>query len=61
MKNEDILADTITDAEIAELKDVTTSTVRRWAKLGKLPPKIGLGREPRRNRELVRRALSGLA
>jgi predicted site-specific integrase-resolvase len=60
-KDDDLLSETITDAEIAQVYDVSESTVRRWGRLGLLPPKIGPGRQPRRNREAVRRKLSGIA
>lgn len=56
----DLQRETITDAEIAQAKNVSLATVRRWAALGKLPPKLGPGREPRRNRAAVTRALTGI-
>jgi transposase len=56
---DDLLSDTITDEEIAEIADVSISTVKRWARLGLLPPKAGPGREARRNRKAVKRMFSG--
>jgi hypothetical protein len=54
----DILSLTITDAEIACDYGVSLATVRRWGALGYLPPKVGPGRVPRRNRKAVRERLS---
>jgi transposase len=59
MKKADLLEDTISDDEIARAYGVSRATVRRWAALGRLPPKVGPGREPRRNRAAVRKALTG--
>jgi predicted site-specific integrase-resolvase len=57
---QDILSETIADEEIASIKGVSLFTVKRWARLGLLPPKVGPGRKPRRNRDAVRQALSGV-
>jgi hypothetical protein len=54
-------ASTISDEEIALAKRVSLATVKRWARLKLLPPKCGPGREARRNRAAVERALSGVA
>lgn len=59
MPNSDILEDTISDKEIAEIYNKSPATIRRWAQLGLLPPKVGPTKEPRRNRELVRKMLAG--
>lgn len=56
MPNNDLLRDTISDKEIAETYNVSPQTVRKWAALGLLGPKVGLSREPRRDLETVRRA-----
>jgi hypothetical protein len=56
--NDDILHGTITDAEIARVTKKSRATVRRWAQLGLLGPKVGPAREPRRRVEIVRRALT---
>ncbi len=53
-------AETITDAEIAAARKVSPATVRRWAADGKLPPKVGPGRNAPRNRAAVTRMLAGL-
>lgn len=52
---------TITDSEIAEMRGVSLQTVRLWAALNKLPPKVGPGRNAPRNRAAVMRALTGEA
>jgi transposase len=59
MQNDDILCTTISDDEIASAYKVSLATVRRWAALGKLPAKVGPGREPRRNRAAVEKVLAG--
>jgi predicted site-specific integrase-resolvase len=59
MQNTDILDNTITDKEIAETYGKSPATVRRWAALGLLPPRVGPSREARRNREAVKRMLTG--
>lgn len=51
----DILAETITHAEIADAYGVALKTVNRWGALGLLGPKVGLGRVPRRLREIVKK------
>jgi transposase len=48
---------TISDDEIADMRKVSRATVRRWAALGLLPPKVGPGRKAPRNRDAVLRAL----
>lgn len=59
MQTSDLLDDTISDAEIAQAYGKSPATIRRWAALGKLPPKVGPSREARRNRAAVKRMLSG--
>lgn len=49
----------ISDEEIAKVRRVSRATVRRWAALGLLPPKVGPGRSAPRNRAAVLRALCG--
>jgi hypothetical protein len=50
---------TITDRKIAKARGVSMATVRRWAALRLLPPKVGPGRGAPRNRAAVTRMLAG--
>jgi hypothetical protein len=55
----DILADTVTDDQLARELHVSLATIRRWAALGRLPAKLNLpGRMPRRSREAIKKMIA---
>jgi transposase len=52
--------ETYTDPELAAMFDVEESTIRKWRREGKLPPKLSMpGRIPRTPQKSIREMLQG--